>query len=43
MECIGIDIDQLLEATINIETENQSVFIVNDVEIDQLLDRTRDW
>ncbi|WP_285879621.1 hypothetical protein [Neobacillus mesonae] len=37
-----IDIDTLLEATLDLTTENNS-FKMKNVEIDKLLDNTQDW
>ncbi|GHI00912.1 hypothetical protein [Neobacillus kokaensis] len=37
-----IDIDTLLEATLDLTTEN-SAFMMKQVEIDKLLDNTQDW
>ncbi|MDP4162576.1 MAG: hypothetical protein Q8906_15275 [Bacillota bacterium] len=42
MEFLNIDIDRLLEITLEIDTV-QSHLIENFVEIDQLLEQTRDW
>jgi hypothetical protein len=37
------DIDQLLEDTIDIEEDNDCCFMLYEIDIDQLLDRTQDW
>ncbi|MED4203998.1 hypothetical protein [Neobacillus mesonae] len=42
MGIMVIDIDTLLEATLDLTTEN-SLFLMKQVEIDKLLDKTQDW
>jgi hypothetical protein len=42
MSIVLIDIDKLLEATTNLTSE-KSIHNVKKVEIDQLLENTRDW
>ncbi|MEO2075479.1 MAG: hypothetical protein ABGX20_08755 [Bacillus sp. (in: firmicutes)] len=42
MRIVIIDIDKLLEATSGLTSEKNN-YKVHDVEIDQLLENTRDW
>lgn len=39
---VNTDIDQLLEATINIEEDDYSFKLI-EIEIDQLLEKTKEW
>ena len=42
MGIIKIDIDKLLESTVDLTSENNS-FKLKQIEIDQLLEQTREW
>lgn len=37
------DIDKLLEATLHLKEDEDSCFLLFKIDIDRLLDRTRDW
>ncbi|EIJ78224.1 hypothetical protein PB1_11709 [Bacillus methanolicus PB1] len=39
---VNTDIDQILEATINIEEDAYSFKLI-EIEIDQLLEKTKEW
>ncbi|MFD2442625.1 hypothetical protein ACFSO7_01260 [Bacillus sp. CGMCC 1.16607] len=42
MDIVKMDIDQLLETTSNI-LEEECYFHIKKIEIDKLLEKTRDW